>query len=118
MKARIEYENYIKTANYICSYNDFIKDQNVDDKVREWQQAYFALLSWKNTWEIPLEMDMRSTHNHIPYVDITVELDDAEKVESILEEYGYGFEKIEGTSVILEVDWGDELYQTVKVNLY
>lgn len=78
----------VNAIEFRCSFEDFADS---DEKVREWQKAYFNLLSWKNTWGIPWEMDILSHADHSPFVRIVME-DKGKREENtleMLESYGY-----------------------------
>lgn len=84
-RVRIEESGIINAVYITASLNNF-------DKTHSWQDSYFHLLSWKNTWFIPLEVDMHSTRSG-PYVKIVIpDNKDAEFLEhtlNMMEDLGY-----------------------------
>ena len=67
-----------------------------DEKVRKWQSSYFELLSWKNTWCIPYEMDIIAGIDHSPYVRIVIPNDkyNIDWLVRYMEDLGYGDIKV------------------------
>lgn len=87
----------IQARVYCCKYSDFdatiYSGKHTHDKPNAWRKAYFDLLSWRNTWEIPLELDLLALHNHEAYVRIVIKdsEDVRESVESMLSGMGYKY---------------------------
>lgn len=81
-----EWTEIIDIVNVTTAFSDF------DGDAEKWRQSYFELLSWKNTWGIPLQMDVMSTHDHEPYVFITLpkKKNMYTNMESTLKQLGYG----------------------------
>ena len=78
----------VESTSFTCGYYDF--DLKKDGKdVTRWQQAYFELLSWKNTWGIPLILDMRSTSQHEAFIELVVPREDKDTVREYLQSLGY-----------------------------
>lgn len=91
----------IKTVTFTSYFKDFTGD------VRGWQEAYFELLSWKNTYYIPYEMDINSTSSHEAYLYLVVKEEVKETTKNILENLGYGNIQIADTKTLeitLDVD--------------
>lgn len=62
-----------------------------DGDVRKWQEAYFRMLEWKNTWGIPLKMDILSTGDHEAYLHMVIEKKGklVDMARDLLKGYGY-----------------------------
>ncbi len=80
---RIEYTEKRKAVRIRAFYGDFAGD------VRQWQEAYFQLIAWKNTWSVPYSLDCCSNHCHEPYVLMTVDADCADRVIETMSDLGY-----------------------------
>lgn len=78
-------EEVLNTVIFTSLYQDFNSDGNW-----HWQEAYFRLLSWKNTWGVPIYMDINTASNHEAYLCLVVKEKDAEFVKDMLEDLGYG----------------------------
>lgn len=81
MKREIR-EEVLNVVKFTSNYKDF--------KGTSWQNAYFELLSWKNTWNKALAMDINSTYDHKAYLYLVVKERDAELTRNMLEGLGYG----------------------------
>lgn len=80
----IEYsDKKVKVVAITAYYKDF------DGEVEKWRESYFHLLSWKNTWCIPYEMDIYSTSKHEPYLSIIIPSKQKERVLELLNDLGY-----------------------------
>lgn len=102
----------IKTTTFIGTFEDFENtDKSIEpnkaysEKIRAWQRAYFDLLSWKNTYYIPLIMDICSTNNHEAYLKVVVKNKSAEVTRSVLENLGYKVDEYETDTLVVELDW-------------
>jgi hypothetical protein len=60
-----------------------------DMTVSEWQEAYFKILAWKNTWDIPHEVDIKAYHDNTAYIVIVVDDDRYDGTLKLLENYGF-----------------------------
>ena len=60
------YVDISDTIVFTADYSDFDHDHY------NWQQSYFQLLAWKNTWGIPIYMDMLSRSDGDPFVEIII----------------------------------------------
>ena len=71
------------------TFNAYFKDYDGD--VKAWQAAYFKLLAWKNTWGIPLAMDILSTGDHEAYLHLVIEKKGklVDMARDLLKDYGY-----------------------------
>lgn len=99
----------IETTSFGSYYKSFNEKENWT-----WQQAYFRLLSWKNTWGIPLIMDICSTVEHEPYLYLVVPRDKTEHVRDYLEGLGYGeIIETETNTLKISVDWEEDLDEVV-----
>lgn len=110
----------IKTTTFACTFNDFENTNKIVDpseadyeKVRAWQRAYFDLLSWKNTYYIPLIMDICSTNNHEAYLKVVVKNKNAEVTRNVLENLGYKVDEYETDTLVVEMDWDIECDEVV-----
>lgn len=98
---KIEYTQKVKGKVFNATFGEF--ESKSEDPVRDWQVAYFELLSWKNTWNIPLEMDINSTYDHMPYVRIVIPVvnpDTPDALKEMMERLGY--RNIEIADVVIE----------------
>ena len=78
---------------------------------REWQEAYFQMLSWKNTWGIPVKMDVYADGNHEAYFYVLVPADRADQTREYMDELGYEFDKQrhwEATAREILIDYDDD----------
>jgi hypothetical protein len=100
-------EEIINTVTFTSRYSKFKGDS--------WQQAYFYLLSWKNTWYKTISLDINSTYKHEAFLEVVVKEKDAESVKGMLEDLGYGeIKEYKGKLLKLFVEWdGDEDYDEV-----
>lgn len=75
-----------------------------------WKDAYFRLLSWKNTWGIPYRMDIMSYNDGEAYLYMIVKKVSEERVIDMLQDLGYGDIKTEDiTLCVLEPDLEDNI---------
>ena len=105
-----KYDVEVPAVTFICKYQDF------DHEKRDWQESYFELLSWKNTWSLCRELDMLSRRNDdgvwYPFVRLVMTCDDEykdysgvlEDTNNFLERLGYKPVSYEGTAWLLHVD--------------
>lgn len=56
---------------------------------KNWQDAYFQLLAWKNTWGIPYNMDINSTSKHEAYLSMIIPEHYEEQVLEMISDLGY-----------------------------
>ena len=75
MKSAKVYE-IIKTVSVIAYRNDF------DGDTAKWQQAYFQMLSWKNTFSIAYYMDILESRQNGVFVCVV--LHSAENADRLL----------------------------------
>lgn len=80
-KVSIDNVEEIKASAFRMFYEDF--------KGNDWREAYFHLLSWKNTWGMAYELDMLARKNHKPFVKLVVNRDIKNKVAEMLIDLGY-----------------------------
>lgn len=98
----------IKTTTFVCGWNEFNLKHDGND-VRRWQEAYFELLSWKNTWYLALNLDMCSTRDGEPFVRLIVKEKDKERTENYLKSLGYiGVKVYDTVTLKLYVDYDDK----------
>ena len=77
-------------------------------KNKDWREAYFYLLSWKNTYGIPFHMDICSTGSGEAYLTMIVKKTSAERVVSYLESLGYGaIVQVDITVMKIEPEWDE-----------
>lgn len=103
---KINFTEKVKGKVFIAHLGDF--ESRGEDRIREWQNAYFELLAWKNTWDIPYEMDIYSTHEHMPYVRIIIPVvnpDTPDHLKEMME--GLGYKNIEITDINIELVYPD-----------
>jgi len=86
---KIEASEKLKATCFIAYYSDFASPFTDDRKGRAWKDAYFTLLSWKNTWEVPLLMDIESSRKSGAYLRMIVKAKDTEMVRDYLHDLGY-----------------------------
>lgn len=75
---------------------------------RAWQEAYFKILSWKNTWSMTYEVDMLSYCNHDPYVRIVAKREIKNHLVEWLKDIGYDTVHTEDVVIGTCDVWGDE----------
>ena len=74
----------IKTVSVIAYRKDF------DGDTTKWQQAYFQMLSWKNTWGLAYDMDILESRKNGVYVWIVLHsADNAERLVEYMTDFGY-----------------------------
>lgn len=96
----------IKTATFTSNLKDF--------KGYDWQVSYFELLSWKNTWNRAIVLDIKANTKHEPFLYLVVKERDSELARNLLESLGYGNIKEEKTKTLeVDVDWSDDLDEVV-----
>lgn len=88
------YDEIVRGERFVAHFNDFPEGE---DKVRNWQEAFFSLLSWKNTWGNCEELTIRSSRVNGTFVDMLI-VDQTEgrdfpdfviAVEQMMEDLGY-----------------------------
>ena len=96
----------VNAIEFRCDFKDFVDS---DEKVREWQKAYFNLLTWKNTWGFTWDMDILSHADHTPFVRIVIEDKGSleENTLEMLETYGYRNVKVDKYKIRLFDMYGD-----------
>ena len=96
----------------------FVEDW--EGSIREWQEAYFTILSHKNAYSEFLSVDIISTNKHEAVVKILIKGDepiwDVESIVKWLE--GLGYKNIQKTEITLgvveETDiWDDDIDEIV-----
>ncbi len=93
------YKEVLETVTFISYYKDF------NDSLNSWQEAYFMLLSWKNTFNTPIKMDIESTGTHEAYLHLVVKKEDSADTKTLLEELGYKeIRAIETKTIEITVD--------------
>lgn len=94
---KIDYSEKVRAKHFVAYYNDF-------DKEKDWKEAYFELLSWKNTWGIPYKMDINWNRKQGTYVIIIIpdnNPDTPQMLKEMMESYGYRNIKISDIKVEL-----------------
>ena len=66
-----------------------INFKDFDGDVRKWQELYFRVLAWKNTWSLAYEVDMLAYNDHSAYVKIVIKREAKEQLVEWLEAIGY-----------------------------
>ena len=82
----IEKENAVIITAY---YNDW------DGDVRGWQEAYFKLLAWKNTWGLVYRLDIMAKSDHSPFVELIIDPDCRVGIIEMMEDLGYKNMKVD-----------------------
>lgn len=105
---KIESTRTFNAVRITSHSNDFAKDQ-------DWKEAYFGLLTWKNTWYIPYKMDIESNRSGA-YLSMIVR-DEGITVENTLEmltNMGYGNIKTDKITVMeIEPGWNEKIDEYV-----
>lgn len=94
---KIEYTEKVKAKAFVSYYKDF-------DSNYSWQESYFKLLSWKNTWSIPYRMDIEESRKNGVFVFILIPVnnpDTPEYLKEFMESWGYRNIKITDYTVEL-----------------
>ena len=74
----------IKTVSVVSHFKDF------DGDATKWQQAYFQMVSWKNTWGLVYDMDILESRQNGVFIRIVLHsADNAERLVDYMEAYGY-----------------------------
>jgi hypothetical protein len=99
---KIEKTEIIKATSFIAYAKDFAETEN-------WQDAYFQLLAWKNTWYIPIVMDIRSSQKNGAYLYLVVpnKGNIVDHTEQMLENLGYSVNKNEIKVAEFYPEWED-----------
>ena len=103
-----ELEMAVDTRTIVTATVNF-KDWNGD--AESWREAFFQLLSWKNTWSGVLELTINSTWEHVPYLYVVVTKDriTEKSLRNVLEGFGYTNIKIFVTKArFFSPTWIDE----------
>lgn len=99
---KIEATERAKAVRFCSYFSDFWKGRELErPKVREWQEAYFQMLSWKNTFGYPFFMDIADSRKYGPYIFLDVPKDKADYTREYLSELGYG--DIKETEIAVEL---------------
>ena len=94
----------VKATAITATFKDFNGD------AEEWRKAYFDLLSWKNTWGTPLLMDINSTREGKPFLDMVVRESDKDHVVDYLDGLGYrNIKTAPVTSLIVRPEWDENI---------
>lgn len=89
----------IEATRITTHHSNFSKDA-------DWREAYFDLLSWKNTYGIPFRMDICSTSSGEAYLTMIVKRTSAERVVNYLKSLGYGaIVQVDITVMKIEPEW-------------
>lgn len=104
----------MKKKNFEIDFADVVEItfsyNNWNGTVTEWQEAFFKLLSWKNTFEVPFELDIKDGAKHVPFLSITVSEHEAGDVAELLDGYGYQIEDqnvIHQFAVLINAEFDD-----------
>ena len=83
-----ELEMAVDTRTIVTATVNF-KDWSGD--AESWREAFFQLLSWKNTWSGVLELTINSTWEHVPYLYVVVTKNriTEKSLRNVLEGFGY-----------------------------
>ena len=78
-----------------------------------WREAYFQMLSWKNTWYIPFEMDIHSNSKHEAFLYVLVPEKKAEQTREFMDAQGYksdkqGIHEETVRKIIIDYDYDDD----------
>lgn len=73
----------IKTTTFASYFKDF------DGSTRDWQEAYFRLLAYKNTFNKFIELDIKSRGDHQAYLYLIVNYEDSTNIKELLKDMGY-----------------------------
>ena len=99
----------INTTTFVSYAKDFEGNENWT-----WQKAYFTLLSWKNTWRVPLKMDICSTGDHEAYLYMVLPTKRAKRTKDYLDELGYrNIHENEGKTVKVYIEWQEDYDECV-----
>ena len=91
---KIDYSRKVKAKLVRAYFGDFSGD------VRKWQEAYFELIAWKNTFGIPYSLDIKAWGSRGPYVEIVLKNGKAvANLETAMTELGYKSIKIDDVNV-------------------
>ena len=82
--------NKVKTTRLTALYKDFKPEADPETRGRWWQEAYFDLLAWKNTWGLHYELDIFSSRKDGAFVSVAVKAENGEYLKDYMEGLGYG----------------------------
>ena len=109
-----DYSTIEKCYIFTAYYKDFIEGGN-------WQNSYFELLSWKNTWNLCYDLDILSNRKDGAFVRIvtkTGKSDFKERMLQSLDELGYRNVVVDEVKArifdaydIWEEDFDNEVYE-------
>lgn len=92
------------------------KHSAFSDKYRSWQEAYFQVMAFQNTWNFAYRTNIESTRDHEAYLWILLRPDtNEEKITSWLTDLGYGDLQVDKVMVgemdtyDLDVDYIEEV---------
>ena len=81
MKVDVKKEESVQIVSY---FEDF------DGDLRRWQESYFTLLAWKNTWDAAYVLDLNSSRTKGTFVRVIPRnADTMESVKEMMDELGY-----------------------------
>lgn len=109
----------IETTTLISSFSDFhFRNRNENDEnekwIEEWRLAYFNLLSWKNTYDIPFVMDIKSNRNNEAFLKLVVKRENGLRTKRYLESLGYGeIDMYDTIALSVEVEWDEDIDDAV-----
>lgn len=81
------------------------KDQQMD--VKKWQENYFKLISWKNTWGGAYKLDVNSNKTEGTFIVFVVAKAYSKTMEEWLEELGFNYMAYEVTVGEIELDYDE-----------
>lgn len=92
-----------------------IDHKDFDGDIRKWQELYFQILSWKNTWSMAYEVDMLAYNDHSAYVYIVAKAEIKEQLVDWLKSIGYNkishVEEVEIGTLEIYADNDDDIYK-------
>lgn len=103
-KAKIFTDQIENGTRFTIMFNDQKKVMDV----RKWQENFFELMSWKNTWGMCYQLDINSNRDEGAFLIIRVNERIKDKMLSYLESLGYQNIKSEDCKVcVMEMDYDE-----------
>ena len=63
--------------------------EDFDGDTKAWQESFFKLLSWKNTWSLCYDLTINSTYEHEPFVKVVANAVIKNELVEYMQKLGY-----------------------------
>ena len=106
MVAKIFTDQVENGVRFTVLFND---QKDVMD-LRKWQVNFFELLSWKNTWGMCYELDIKSNRDDGAFLVVRVNEKVKDRMQDYLESLGYKNIRAEECKVcVMEMDYDENI---------